>query len=216
MATLQDYLGITKLRDAWPKWKANIIAINTQVINHVAGTADKHAAQDITYSGSFTSMADVKAALDQAKTEIDTIVVNASVDPEVALARVSAVKSETFATLDARLESSEQDLVSYKAETAYVLDSGDLTNLSVRLGALPQNSKIMLQPNKVYNFIEPINLSKSFQIDLNGSTINYVGAGYLFNFTGLNSCLLYTSDAADEEDSVDLGGRRIIKKKKKK
>eukprot|EP00658_Telonema_sp_P-2_P056011 TRINITY_DN44509_c0_g1_i3.p2 TRINITY_DN44509_c0_g1~~TRINITY_DN44509_c0_g1_i3.p2 ORF type:complete len:128 (+),score=15.13 TRINITY_DN44509_c0_g1_i3:595-978(+) len=30
----------------------------------------------------------------------------------------------------------------------------------------------------------------------------------------LNICLLYTSDAADEEDSVDLGGRRIIKKKK--
>src|SRR5665648_1209193 len=30
-----------------------------------------------------------------------------------------------------------------------------------------------------------------------------------------NGCLLYTSDAADEEDSVDLGGRRIIKKKKK-
>eukprot|EP00658_Telonema_sp_P-2_P062796 TRINITY_DN51476_c0_g1_i1.p1 TRINITY_DN51476_c0_g1~~TRINITY_DN51476_c0_g1_i1.p1 ORF type:complete len:196 (-),score=46.46 TRINITY_DN51476_c0_g1_i1:19-522(-) len=29
-----------------------------------------------------------------------------------------------------------------------------------------------------------------------------------------NACLLYTSDAADEEDSVDLGGRRIIKKKK--
>src|SRR5664280_3090511 len=24
------------------------------------------------------------------------------------------------------------------------------------------------------------------------------------------TCLLYTSDAADEEDSVDLGGRRII------
>src|SRR5664280_3004763 len=33
-------------------------------------------------------------------------------------------------------------------------------------------------------------------------------------FIGLPaSCLLYTSDAADEEDSVDLGGRRIIKKK---
>eukprot|EP00656_Telonema_subtile_P036184 TRINITY_DN40147_c0_g1_i1.p1 TRINITY_DN40147_c0_g1~~TRINITY_DN40147_c0_g1_i1.p1 ORF type:complete len:295 (-),score=76.73 TRINITY_DN40147_c0_g1_i1:16-900(-) len=29
-------------------------------------------------------------------------------------------------------------------------------------------------------------------------------------------CLLYTSDAADEEDSVDLGGRRIIEKKKNK
>ena len=30
-----------------------------------------------------------------------------------------------------------------------------------------------------------------------------------------NPCLLYTSDAADERSSVDLGGRRIIKKKKK-
>src|SRR5664280_3596829 len=28
----------------------------------------------------------------------------------------------------------------------------------------------------------------------------------------VRACLLYTSDAADEEDSVDLGGRRIIKK----
>src|SRR5674536_399293 len=34
--------------------------------------------------------------------------------------------------------------------------------------------------------------------------------------SGQYTCLLYTSDAADEEDSVDLGGRRIIKKKKKK
>ena len=29
----------------------------------------------------------------------------------------------------------------------------------------------------------------------------------------LGHCLLYTSDAADERSSVDLGGRRIIKKK---
>ena len=31
----------------------------------------------------------------------------------------------------------------------------------------------------------------------------------------LDSCLLYTSDAADERSSVDLGGRRIIKKKQR-
>src|SRR5665811_2527401 len=31
-----------------------------------------------------------------------------------------------------------------------------------------------------------------------------------------NGCLLYTSDAADDLTRVDLGGRRIIKKKKKK
>ena len=32
----------------------------------------------------------------------------------------------------------------------------------------------------------------------------------------LTPCLLYTSDAADERSSVDLGGRRIIKKQKRK
>src|SRR5664280_2568757 len=40
------------------------------------------------------------------------------------------------------------------------------------------------------------------------------GWGARWCATGRNSdCLLYTSDAADEEDSVDLGGRRISKKK---
>ena len=34
------------------------------------------------------------------------------------------------------------------------------------------------------------------------------------NFDTFYSCLLYTSDAADERSSVDLGGRSIIKKKK--
>ena len=45
---------------------------------------------------------------------------------------------------------------------------------------------------------------------------------YLFRFSRTAAsyasrecgCLLYTSDAADERSSVDLGGRRIIKKKK--
>ena len=32
----------------------------------------------------------------------------------------------------------------------------------------------------------------------------------------ITDCLLYTSDAADEEDSVDLGGRRTSKKKKRR
>ena len=44
------------------------------------------------------------------------------------------------------------------------------------------------------------------QLDITGGSIN-------LNFGQLGSCLLYTSDAADERSSVDLGGRRIIKKK---
>ena len=39
-------------------------------------------------------------------------------------------------------------------------------------------------------------------------------ATILWCYTRNNACLLYTSDAADERSSVDLGGRRIIKKKK--
>ena len=35
----------------------------------------------------------------------------------------------------------------------------------------------------------------------------------LYHHRGAQPCLLYTSDAADERSSVDLGGRRIIKKK---
>ena len=39
---------------------------------------------------------------------------------------------------------------------------------------------------------------------------------YLLRFNdAYEYCLLYTSDAADEEDSVDLGGCRIIKQKKR-
>ena len=57
------------------------------------------------------------------------------------------------------------------------------------------------------------------------STLNYVyflgflslGVTFVIATGGIDfSCLLYTSDAADEEDSVDLGGCRIIKKKNKK
>ena len=45
-------------------------------------------------------------------------------------------------------------------------------------------------------------------------------AGYFFvlvigDYLDRHACLLYTSDAADERSSVDLGGRRIIKKKKR-
>ena len=43
--------------------------------------------------------------------------------------------------------------------------------------------------------------------------IGIIGLGLMGGSFALDvNCLLYTSDAADEEDSVDLGGRRIIKK----
>src|SRR5665648_1049833 len=44
--------------------------------------------------------------------------------------------------------------------------------------------------------------------------IGDVSAPIVTFITPVITCLLYTSDAADAEASVDLGGRRVIKKKK--
>ena len=41
------------------------------------------------------------------------------------------------------------------------------------------------------------------------------GPGFIGKEGGICCCLLYTSDAADDLLCVDLGGRRIIKKKNK-
>ena len=43
------------------------------------------------------------------------------------------------------------------------------------------------------------------------SSLFLLGIGYFLSEKG---CLLYTSAAADDTHCVDLGGRRIIKKKK--
>ena len=57
------------------------------------------------------------------------------------------------------------------------------------------------------NLVESTNDKLYFCLNMNVATL-------LDNITFAIDCLLYTSDAADERSSVDLGGRRIIKKKK--
>ena len=52
------------------------------------------------------------------------------------------------------------------------------------------------------------------QINRNALTDDELRAAATNVITRLNACLLYTSDAADDLLCVDLGGRRIIKKKK--
>ena len=47
-----------------------------------------------------------------------------------------------------------------------------------------------------------------------GLGVGRIPAAGVIQGGGNGPCLLYTSDAADERSSVDLGGRRIIKKKK--
>ena len=63
---------------------------------------------------------------------------------------------------------------------------------------------IVVSDNQIHNNLK---VSKGLDIGL-GGWINM-----LLMLSGINSCLLYTSDAADDGLCVDLGGRRIIKKK---
>src|SRR5678815_2342670 len=73
-------------------------------------------------------------------------------------------------------------------------------NLTIPLASLPPiaGGKLKLTLNAVYN-------SKLWNV-----TRQENREGQFYGCP----CLLYTSDAADERSSVDLGGRRIIKKKK--
>ena len=48
------------------------------------------------------------------------------------------------------------------------------------------------------------------------AAFHQAGCAHQLHAAQSHACLLYTSDAADERSSVDLGGRRIIKKKKNK
>ena len=52
----------------------------------------------------------------------------------------------------------------------------------------------------------------AFKVTMDGDVIFSVTGAASGPYAG---CLLYTSDAADERSSVDLGGRRIINKKNK-
>src|SRR5665648_106902 len=78
-------------------------------------------------------------------------------------------------------------------ETLNMKVSDQVSQLGMTLG------EALITPTKIYTKVCNSVLSKN---PING----------IVHITG--GCLLYTSDAADEEDSVDLGGRRIIKKKK--
>eukprot|EP00658_Telonema_sp_P-2_P063414 TRINITY_DN52119_c0_g1_i1.p1 TRINITY_DN52119_c0_g1~~TRINITY_DN52119_c0_g1_i1.p1 ORF type:complete len:133 (+),score=50.37 TRINITY_DN52119_c0_g1_i1:133-531(+) len=70
----------------------------------------------------------------------------------------------------------------------------------------PPLSKIRHYIKDMY-YVTAVNFEEALLHDGPGADLMLFG--FLIKF-----CLLYTSDAADEEDSVDLGGRRIIKKKK--
>src|SRR5665648_515028 len=64
---------------------------------------------------------------------------------------------------------------------------------------IPPDADLLIEKNYIFKVISPRS-ARNKQIDV-----------FFASLAEAMGCLLYTSDAADEEDSVDLGGRRIIK-----
>src|SRR5678815_5006006 len=79
--------------------------------------------------------------------------------------------------------------------------------VSDQAGGVAGEITVTLHNKKIY---KARLIGKDPSTDLAVLKIDGTGFPYL-----VYGCLLYTSDAADERSSVDLGGRRIIKKKKK-
>ena len=79
----------------------------------------------------------------------------------------------------------------------------------------------MSQENKLMNTKSKLNIQKSdfFTLNIHSSLLEVLEKDWWIkteneNSTAQNYCLLYTSDAADDMQCVDLGGRRIIKKRR--
>ena len=97
-------------------------------------------------------------------------------------------------------------VVNTGADLTYVgLRSIELINSVNSIVKFVNPSKLIDIPGSIEATIKvtPIDATK----DASGTLLIKDRSGKVWN------CLLYTSDAADERSSVDLGGRRIIKKK---
>eukprot|EP00658_Telonema_sp_P-2_P079895 TRINITY_DN784_c0_g1_i7.p1 TRINITY_DN784_c0_g1~~TRINITY_DN784_c0_g1_i7.p1 ORF type:complete len:243 (-),score=68.92 TRINITY_DN784_c0_g1_i7:53-781(-) len=106
-------------------------------------------------------------------------------------------------------------------EAALEADLGEMEELLLQLRSEPTDEKqVQLKFGLFEKYMETVEKTRSqvlefwseCKTDFHESGVQEVEK----SLADMDGCLLYTSDAADEEDSVDLGGRRIIKKKKKK
>ena len=106
------------------------------------------------------------------------------------------------------------------ARNLYPYEHNFLTQLSYQVSPIVSLSGAFIysiheEHPLVINPVVRINLSDRWDLDIIGQHFLPLAKSSKQEDVSLIFCLLYTSDAADERSSVDLGGRRIIKKKNK-
>eukprot|EP00828_Plagiopyla_frontata_P006585 TRINITY_DN12901_c0_g2_i1.p2 TRINITY_DN12901_c0_g2~~TRINITY_DN12901_c0_g2_i1.p2 ORF type:complete len:180 (-),score=24.63 TRINITY_DN12901_c0_g2_i1:33-572(-) len=98
---------------------------------------------------------------------------------------------------------------------AVLVDMPDKETQIGRLGIGQITLRTDLEPVEImgYPVLPKYHVTKEpVEFKFNLKNRKFAASNYNYTPCTLRCCLLYTSDAADEEDSVDLGGRRIIKK----
>ena len=139
------------------------------------------------------------------------------------IGRIAArlIKGEIFGPLKVNEGYSIFQLIDKKSEntnqkTITDQDSIKLIRLKLALNKMDNliNAKTVSLAKKYNMSVDEELLSKIETSKINTFTYRLIGFGGKIAAYPI-TCLLYTSDAADERSSVDLGGRRIIKKKKK-
>eukprot|EP00831_Metopus_contortus_P011700 TRINITY_DN14677_c0_g1_i3.p1 TRINITY_DN14677_c0_g1~~TRINITY_DN14677_c0_g1_i3.p1 ORF type:complete len:301 (-),score=48.79 TRINITY_DN14677_c0_g1_i3:10-912(-) len=122
------------------------------------------------------------------------------------------IKLKEFAQLIlSQLKTIDSSIEEKKKSMKHTLDSFKLINNAKKMLC---SRKITIQPFKVCDLCQIKLMSLPF-VAFNCSHAFHFRCLLLWIDEHVNGCLLYTSDAADDTPCVDLGGRRIIKKKKK-
>eukprot|EP00658_Telonema_sp_P-2_P073268 TRINITY_DN62320_c0_g1_i1.p1 TRINITY_DN62320_c0_g1~~TRINITY_DN62320_c0_g1_i1.p1 ORF type:complete len:205 (-),score=40.72 TRINITY_DN62320_c0_g1_i1:57-671(-) len=134
---------------------------------------------------------------------------------KIFVAQVSGLHADTtlrssFEVTSNRLNANIHPTV-LTGDAAIVYIGDELNTLSKNTVLVAQNS-YAISPESYNTNALVLLLSSAAPGSIMTMCANIIGSN-IYSKTK-KTCLLYTSDAADEEDSVDLGGRRIIKKKK--
>lgn len=190
MASLQDFIGLDKLRDAWPKWKANIIAINNQLISHINGSADKHNTSSIindsTVPGANTDDAletlqeNITNGDNALDSRIDNLILNVG-DSSVEVADARAGINGIFTVLKDRFDETDKNTIyALNAIGTNVLTA--TSNLTAYVAGLKVNLKIQnTNTGTVTLNINSLGAKTIKQIDRDGNKSNLVADTF---FTG--------------------------------
>lgn len=207
-----NFNGLTKLKDWWGVVKSNFSAINTQLEDHVDGTADRHNAEDIDFSSLRPTITadDVLEAIEEVDERIDGIVNNPDPNKDLELVdlRTSSVYG-AFATAKERCDNSDVAINDHGANVTRLGVTGDgvVDDTADFLTVITNNDNVFI-PEEVTVLTDMVTLSgRDITIKGAGPDVSVIKArsvdAALFNCT---DCNITFENIKLDCSAVDIGG----------